>query len=303
MDTDNLGETECELINASFATSTYAKYARMWARFINYILDFDLDFSENSISKYVAYLYESGLKYNSMQVHLTAIARGLEARKLPDTTKTPRIQRMILGAKRLTFTKDIRQPFTEYQIKIIVRTLPFLCSSRYEYKLFCAVVTWAFAGGLRVSEYTESDIVDHNLHRSCIDAIAIDGNLAYRVTFRSYKSCPDTFPDFVLVTHPDPEICPVWNMHTYLRFRPGGDGPLFQMNGSPLKRKGVADMLQRVCRFHEWDKCVYTSHSFRIGRATLWAKQGYSDTQIQHMGRWRSDAFKKYIRPDHVVLK
>ena len=39
-----------------------------------------------------------------------------------------------------------------------------------------------------------------------------------------------------------------------------------------------------------------TKDSFRIGAATYAAEQGISDTKIRHMGRWKSDAFKKYIR-------
>jgi hypothetical protein len=40
----------------------------------------------------------------------------------------------------------------------------------------------------------------------------------------------------------------------------------------------------------------YKSHRFRIGAATTaWAK-GFSEEQIQQMGRWNSKAFKKYIR-------
>jgi hypothetical protein len=40
----------------------------------------------------------------------------------------------------------------------------------------------------------------------------------------------------------------------------------------------------------------YKSHSFRIGAATTaWAK-GFSEEQIQQIGRWNSEAFKKYIR-------
>ncbi len=37
-------------------------------------------------------------------------------------------------------------------------------------------------------------------------------------------------------------------------------------------------------------------HSFRIGAATFAAERGFSDAQIRSMGRWQSDAFRKYIR-------
>ena len=37
-------------------------------------------------------------------------------------------------------------------------------------------------------------------------------------------------------------------------------------------------------------------HSLRCGGANALALSGYSDTQIQKMGRWRGASFKEYIR-------
>jgi hypothetical protein len=38
------------------------------------------------------------------------------------------------------------------------------------------------------------------------------------------------------------------------------------------------------------------AHSLRCGGANELALSGYSDTQIQKMGRWRGATFKEYIR-------
>jgi hypothetical protein len=40
----------------------------------------------------------------------------------------------------------------------------------------------------------------------------------------------------------------------------------------------------------------YSSHSFRAGMATMMARLGYSDPDIQRQGRWASEAFLKYIK-------
>ena len=40
----------------------------------------------------------------------------------------------------------------------------------------------------------------------------------------------------------------------------------------------------------------YSSHSLRIGGATTAIMYGASEAQLKIMGRWKSDAFKKYIR-------
>ena len=41
----------------------------------------------------------------------------------------------------------------------------------------------------------------------------------------------------------------------------------------------------------------YSSHNFRIGAATAAALAGMPDHAIQLLGRWKSDTFKRYIRP------
>jgi hypothetical protein len=40
------------------------------------------------------------------------------------------------------------------------------------------------------------------------------------------------------------------------------------------------------------------THSLRIGGANALALSGYSDTQIQKMGRWKGATFKEYIREE-----
>ena len=58
----------------------------------------------------------------------------------------------------------------------------------------------------------------------------------------------------------------------------------------------VSKMLGSVIRLRNLDPNRYKGHSFRIGAATYAAEQGVSDDKIRHSGRWKSDAFKKYIR-------
>jgi len=43
-------------------------------------------------------------------------------------------------------------------------------------------------------------------------------------------------------------------------------------------------------------------HSFKIGVATTAAKCGLSDSAIQQLGRWRSSAYKRYIRHSSSTL-
>ncbi len=59
--------------------------------------------------------------------------------------------------------------------------------------------------------------------------------------------------------------------------------------------------LSLVFRSCGLDSSKYKSHSFCIGAATFAADCGFSDTQIRLMGRWKSDASRKYIRMSNIT--
>ena len=89
-------------------------------------------------------------------------------------------------------------------------------------------------------------------------------------------------------------LCPVAYLQHY--FSASGDG-------STVKTSQFTQQLQQALNFCGLDSTKYKSHSFRIGAASLAAEKGLSDAQIRHLGRWKSDAFKLYIRQPTGVSK
>lgn len=68
--------------------------------------------------------------------------------------------------------------------------------------------------------------------------------------------------------------------------------PLFSfMDGVPVSRQFFTLWLALSFCIHQ-----YQTHSFRIGAATTAVARGFTELQIQHIGRLKSNAFKKYIR-------
>ena len=99
-------------------------------------------------------------------------------------------------------------------------------------------------------------------------------------------------------------LCPVAYLQRYFSARGATPGPLFCFaDGSPVKTSQFTQQLQQALNFCGLDSTKYKSHSFRIGAASLAAEKGLSDAQIRHLGRWKSDAFKLYIRQPTGVSK
>lgn len=68
-----------------------------------------------------------------------------------------------------------------------------------------------------------------------------------------------------------------------------------------LTKYQVNDILQKSLPFLHLDNLKITSHSVRIGAATEAARLGLDDVLIRRLGRWESDRFRLYIRPNPVV--
>ena len=72
---------------------------------------------------------------------------------------------------------------------------------------------------------------------------------------------------------------------------------LFVMeDGQYLTRELFGAQLNTILQEAGLNAKDYNTHSFRIGAATSARKAGISDASIQMLGRWKSDAYKVYIR-------
>lgn len=82
----------------------------------------------------------------------------------------------------------------------------------------------------------------------------------------------------------------------YLNIRGDAPGPLFLLqSGEPLTRMLLTKWLRDIMTAEKIPG-DYSSHSFRIGAATVAARNGVPDHLIQTLGRWSSNAYKSYIR-------
>jgi len=83
---------------------------------------------------------------------------------------------------------------------------------------------------------------------------------------------------------------------SYLSIRGKTAGPLFLFqDGRPLSLASLTDWLPRILSA-AGIQGSFSSHSFRIGAATVGARNGIPDHQIQALGRWLGNAYQLHIQ-------
>ena len=89
--------------------------------------------------------------------------------------------------------------------------------------------------------------------------------------------------------------CPVANLKAFLAVRGTAQGPLFCLPDlKAISSTQFNTWLVAALSHGSLSSLPIKSHSFRIGAATYAATVGYTEAQIQKMGRWKSGAFRKY---------
>jgi hypothetical protein len=166
-------------------------------------------------------------------------------------------------------------------------------------KLLKAMFLLAFYALLRVGEITTTGTTEASRHlilRGNISITKSRRNTVLCITMNSYKHSKGAPITLRLSPQLDP-LCPVSTLREFLQIRHSNSGPLLIFpDGQPVSRSFFVMHLNMALKWAKLDPRFYKTHSFRIGAATTAATLGMSDAQIQSMGRWKSQAYKKYIR-------
>lgn len=163
-----------------------------------------------------------------------------------------------------------------------------------------AIFLLAFYAFLRVREMTNTGSLKQHFipvkHLKFISADKQDDNhhLTIPHSKHSHKSVTLQIPK-----NQNLLLCPYVACKEFLSLwsHKSPEEPLFSfMDGAPVSWKFFTEHLQRAISACGLPMQRYQAHSFCIGAATSAVESGASDIQIQSMGRWKSAAFKKYIR-------
>ena len=196
---------------------------------------------------------------------------------------------------------DTRRPITLLMLHKLIDTLTQLQPPYYNRLLITAMWLLAFHGFLRIGEITARTQANPGPNNIALQDCNLTLNRgipgAVEITIRDAKhSQGQIFQINISATHS--RYCPVQAVHNYLSYAKPQAGPLFQFPaGKPVTRHFFDQQLKLTLEAAGFDTKLYKGHSFRIGAASeAVSSLGLSEHQVQKLGRWKSDAFKTYIR-------
>ena len=288
-----------ELVLASYSPQTIWRYAREWSKFTVFLESLPAPLRScpsNCLSLYVSSLHKAGKKASTIKSSLSAISWFFKIRELHDPTKAFILGRLLIGIKRRQNLPPNRAaPIT---LPILIRILDSLEASHrspYTKALFKALFLLAYYGAFRAGELVISTTSEHTLELDNVSLRLLPTGWAIKLSLTSFKHSSSSSQ--ILVPSSTVPPCPVHALKRYLRLRPSGAGKLFILPSSkPVTRGQFSKELKLCVSRAGLNPSPFNTHSFRAGRTTDLAMAGASEAIIRETGRWKSDAFKAYIR-------
>ena len=252
------------------------------------------------VTTFVAYLSLKMRAYRTVNCYLSAINFRCKSMGHPGFSQNFIVQKMLEGLKRLNKPGDTRLPITEELLFRIIDKLPNICSSTFETHLFSSAFSLAYYGFFRVGELVLSKkwqahqvVAIHN-----VTFAPQGGKEIIRIIVPFSKTDQYGQGATIEIAETGSKICPVFLLKNYLGQRPNVKGPLYcHFGGSYVTRYQFSCVLRKVFKYIGINNSAsFRTHSFRIGAASSHFEKGTSEEEIKRLGRWKSNAYKSYIR-------
>ena len=288
------------------APSTRRSYASAQAQFISFCTQLGKLHSSGSpcpADEWTLFLFvfflAARIQHSSIKVYLSGVRALHIEQGFPDPlANCLRLQRVVRGIKRSQGSSSSpRLPITDDLMLVIWRSLDLRLP---DHLMFWAACSLGYFGFLRASEFTVPSLASFSpSYHLGVQDIAVDSPSApscMRLRIKGSTTDPFRKGAFIHIGLGRPPLCAVHSVLSYLTRRGDVPGPLllFQ-NGQPLSRALLMDWLRQILASANIPG-NFSSHSLRIGAATVAARNGVSDHLIQALGRWSSSAYQLYIR-------
>ena len=215
-----------------------------------------------------------------------------------------RLEHVLRGIKRelskKSSTSKPRLPMTP-NILLKLRSVLEEDPAAFDNIMLWAACCMCYFGFLRSGEVCTPSVTDYDpsAHLSFSD-IAVDSHentSSIAVKIKASKTDPFRQGVTIYLGATGTKLCPVKAILAYIAVRGSAQGPFFRFNnGQFLTRERLVKELRAALSKAHINPDLYAGHSFRIGAATVAHAQGIEDSMIMTLGRWKSNAYQRYIK-------
>ena len=281
--------------------NTYNSAQKSYLKFCNLYHLIPLPATEQMILWYIAFMNLKKLSPSTIHVYLSAL-RSLHVMlefTLPDVS-TPRIKLALKSITEASPPPVQKHPITYSLLCNMFKITP----SGIDGQMYRAALALGFFAALRSHEYlvSDSDINSINLSLAHISFAEEGGLKSMTLSIPKSKNTRHGFSVSVGCSLTD--VCAVCCMKLYLKSRYAFTScklsqPLFlDFQGVPLTKSVFNNYIKSLVSKLGLFPSLYSAHSLRAGATTTAAtlSQPFQDWELQVLGNWRSDTYKRYVR-------
>ena len=265
--------------------------------------------TEPLLCRFVTYLANINIAHNSIKVYLAGV-RQLHIRRgvrMPATVDMPRLNQVLRGIKICQSkaggtTRQPRLPVTPDTLQKIKIAWEQEGLDKDKIMLWAAFTT-CFFGFMRSGEISLGNDSPFDPTRDLtpqdIEVDSVQDPRLVRLHLKHSKTDPFGEGSDIFVARTYNELCPVSALLAWLTHREADrSSPLFYFqSGVPLTRSTFVTRFKEALSAAGINPARFSGHSFRIGAATTAAQKGMADSAIKLLGRWKSSAYQRYVRP------
>ncbi|XP_052257114.1 integrase/recombinase xerD homolog isoform X1 [Dreissena polymorpha] len=297
------------LLNSSLAPSTRASYQNALQHYNNfhsthYPQQPLWPTTTEQLAQFIAVCNARQLKASTITSYISAITYVHKLKGFSNPAESFVIKKLLHSIRRHK-NFDRRHPFTPDHLQLLLSNLRVLVSDKYTQVLMRTMFLFAFYGLFRLGELATSSMGFMNVIQRQNLSFTFNGSIVSGVSVlvNAYKHSQGRCATIPLSRQACKQLCPIRAVLRYLRIAPQYPGPLFRFtNGEAISTTFFRTLLHRCVIASNLDPKLFTAHSFRIGGATHAHSNHMSPSQIQQLGRWKSQAYLKYIRPQSLPI-
>ena len=275
----------------------------------------ELPLEDGRVLVFIAWSIKRGIKARTISSYLSGLRMLHLIEGLPVPVLRSELIKQVLEGRThqdaitdRQMKKSSRLPVTPTVLKLLKLELKTSARSKESKRLLWAIITIGFSGGFRIHELlatmegTYDPLYTLLSEDIIVKPIKLRGETieTLQIKLKSQKTDRVGVDQLVDVYESRGPFCPVKAFKKWLNCtQPLVSGmPAFrEETGKPLTGRAFNKHLRVLLSKHvDYKEGSITSHSFRAGIATLMGQLGYSDDQIQALGRWSSRAFETYLK-------